>query len=559
MKAILSDDELRIGKLDLVREEDKQKMISWNPEDPFAQAEKTCMHHLVNAKAREIPAYEAICAWDGSLAYAQLEKLATVVAHRLIGLGVGPGIYVPFAYEKSLWTVVATLGILKAGGAFVPLNPQDPKARLGEILMNINADIVVTVDSLVPKFEDLVKYVVVVSAKTVFDDEPEHNVINISDAVAVGPTDPIFVLFTSGSTGQPKGMIHEHGAICTHAVAHGEAMHYHGARVLQFAAHTFDVAIMDIFTTLIYGGTICIPSEEDRRNNIIGVINSMEANHAILTPSFAGLIEPSEVPSLKTLAIGGEALPQDRIQRWAEKVSLISIYGPAEAGICLITPLYARTRPETVGYPLRNSSCWLVDPDDVDCLVPIGAVGELVVAGPSLARGYLNNEAKTRTSFFESPAWAVGLGLGLKRFYRTGDLLRYNTDSFDGSYEFVGRKDSQIKLRGQRIEPGEVEHHIGARIPGVAVSMVTRPEEGCFSGELVAVVQMRGTSTKSSGVRHEAIRLVTDQPLSIETFRGHLSKTLSNYMIPTVCLVINFMPLVPSLKIDRRAVNAWLM
>ena len=551
IETVVSDPGLTIDKIDFVSDDDKEKMISWNPKVPYAQM--TCMHYLVESVARAIPSSEAICAWDGSATYAQLNALSSIAAQQLVRAGVGPGTYVPFAYEKSLWTVVATFAILKAGGAFVPLDPTHPRARLREILNSINATVVVTSDLFASSMQGLAKHVIVIAAKTVSRDQ--SNEIKGFCAASVGPKDPIFVLFTSGSTGKPKGMIHEHGAICTHAITHGEAMGYHGARVLQFAAHTFDVAIIDIFTTLIFGGCICIPSEEDRRSNIVGVINSMKADYAILTPSFAGLIEPSDVPTLKTLAIGGEALPQDRIQRWAERVSLIQIYGPAEVGICLIMHMHSRSSPETVGYPLPNSSCWLVDPDNPHCLVPIGAVGELVVAGPSLARSYLNDEIKTRSCFLEDLDWADQIGLKCGRFYRTGDLLRYNTNLFDGAYDFVGRKDAQIKLRGQRIEPGEIEYHI-ASIPGVAVSMVTRPERGCFAGELVSVVQMRGA--ESSCVLSEPISIALDQSLSIEAVGRHLVGALPGYMVPTVCIVVDNMPFVPSLKINRKLVDNWL-
>lgn len=541
-----------VGQLDCVSDEDKQRMAAWNPKSPYAQM--TCMHYLVEAVARAIPNSEAVCAWDGSLSYSQLDAISSTAAQQLIHAGVRPGIYVPFAFEKSLWTAVATLAILKAGGAFVPLDPTHPKARLREILTGIQADVIVTSDTFSLTFKGIVKNVIVLSQHTVCSNDYEE--IGSTDFPVVQPSDPIFVLFTSGSTGQPKGMILEHGAICTHAIAHGKAMGYQGARVLQFAAHTFDVAIMDIFTTLIFGGTICIPSEEDRRNNITAVISSMKANYAILTPSFANLIDPDDVPTLKTLAIGGEALTRDQIHRWAHKVSLIQIYGPAEVGICLLTQMHPdETLPETVGYPLSNSSCWLVDPENPNTLVPIGAVGELVVAGPSLATRYLNNDAKTKSSFLTDLTWANALALKHQRFYRSGDLLRYNVDAFDGSYDFVGRKDTQIKLRGQRIETGDVEHHI-ASMPGVAISMVTRPKSGCFTGELVAIVQMR--KSKSFQIRDEPISISPDQYLSIETVKEHLAKSLPAYMWPVACLVITSMPFVASMKINRRSIDTWL-
>ena len=259
--------ELRLCQLDVVSEHDKQMMLTWNPKEPFATMQETCMHHLVEGRAREIPGCEAVCAWDGSLTYSQLDALSSIAARRLACLGVGPGVYVPFAFEKSKWAVVASLAILKAGGAFVPLNPRDPPTRLTEILRNVNAVVVVTTETFVATFESLVKHVEVISADTIhqrpINEEPssyiEANGLNSSHIKTVSPKHPIFVLFTSGSTGKPKGMIHDHAAICTHAMTHGEAMGYHGARVLQFAAHTFDVAIIDIFTTLTFGGCVCIP------------------------------------------------------------------------------------------------------------------------------------------------------------------------------------------------------------------------------------------------------------------------------------------------------------
>ncbi|KAL9031259.1 MAG: hypothetical protein Q9196_000697 [Gyalolechia fulgens] len=565
IRSFFVDGERRVGQLDFVCETDKQLMRGWNPPNPFTAEKRKCMHELVEAKAQAIPDAEAICAWDGTLTCMELNALSDIVARRLNQMGVRPGMYVPFAYEKSMWTVVATLAILKAGGAFVPLNPRDPSERLAEISQTVNARVIATSTAFVSRFESLLGNVAVVSAEAIClgarngwcHDGSSTNTDIATSQRLVTPEDAIFVLFTSGSTGRPKGMIHTHASICTHALAHGEAMAYDSARVLQFAAHTFDVAIMDMFTTLLFGGCICIPSEEDRCTNITDFINEMHVDHAILTPSFAGLIEPSDVPTLETLAIGGEALPQDRIERWADKVRFIQIYGPAEVGICLTKNMDAVTRPDNVGFPLCNSSCWLVDPEHSDRLVPIGAVGELIVAGPSLAQGYVNDEAKTQLSFIDAPSWARSLGLLYQRFYRTGDLLKYDVCAFDGSYVFVGRKDAQIKLRGQRIEPGEVEYHLG-RLPGVSVSMVARPTEGHWAGKLLAVVQMQQVSGERVRVKHTPIRLAHVQTLSVETVREELAKVLPGYMIPTTCLVVENMPFVPSLKIDRRQVNTWL-
>lgn len=550
---VLNDTQLMVYQLDLVTQEDKATAARFNHDELYEQ--KTCMHYLVESTARVMAQGEAVCAWDGNLTYGELDSVASVVAKRLVREGLQLGDQVPFAYEKSLWTVVATLAILKAGGAFVPIDGTQPKSRLKEILRSTAAKLVLTSDTFAPVLQGLVEKVIVISHSTVNLNEEAARGLNWS--VTVRPEDPIFVLFTSGSTGTPKGMILEHGAICTHAIAHGTLMRYHKARVLQFAAYTFDVAIMDIFTTLVFGGCICILSEEDRRSNIIAAIQEMKVDHAILTPVMANLIDPADVPTLKTLCVGGEALRQDCVNRWADKICLIQIYGPAEVGICMAIRVVAgKTQPETVGYPLSNSSCWLVDPEDPNKLVSIGAVGELVVAGPSLARGYLNNEAKTKSSFLTNLAWAKGTFLENERFFRTGDLLRYNTSLLDGSFDFIGRKDAQIKLRGQRIEPGEVEYFIG-RMPGVTSCMVTRPDGGELEGQLVAIVQLG--NRKTSKILMEAIAIDQQRELRLEELKQYLSKFLPDYMLPTACITLEVIPLVPSLKIDRNQVKKWLM
>ncbi|KAL8873063.1 MAG: hypothetical protein Q9174_001401, partial [Haloplaca sp. 1 TL-2023] len=548
--SLMLEQKLTISDINWLSSHNEERLVSWNPNDPFRAEQRDCMHHLFERKACKLAARPAICAWNGNVTYSELDSLASTAAKRLQRLGVRPGVYVPFAYEKSMWTVVAMLAILKAGGAFVPLNPGDPPVRLAEIVGNVKASVVITMQSLAHLFMGMVEYVEIISEETVGLEKSDHDwdesTLSVEDPSvqrdSVCPGDPIFVLFTSGSTGKPKGMIHSHAAICTHTMAHGTAMGYHQARVLQFAAHTFDVAIIDVFTTLIFGGCICIPSEEDRKSDIVGFINRTEVDFAILTPSFAGLIDPCDVPTLRTVAIGGEALPQDRIEKWSNKTRLLQIYGPAEVGICIVNEMRPTTPPENVGFTLPNCACWLVDPDDSDSLVPIGAVGELVVAGPSLTLGYLNDDYRTAASFLHRPSWATRLGLQYHHFYKSGDLLR---------------KDSQIKLRGQRIEPGEVEYHLG-RLPGIAVSMVTLPKDGCYAGEVVAVVQMQGINGERSRIKNDAIRLASKQTLTLAMVRDTLNKLLPSYMVPSVCLVIDSMPFVPSMKIDRKAVANWL-
>ena len=538
----------QLGHIECMSAEEKVRILKWNPRLP--EILPNCVHYLVGSTMEKHPGCEAVCSWDGSLTYEQLDQFSSNLAACLVVAGAKIGDYVPFTFEKSMWAVVAALAILKAGAAFVPLDPSHPRVRLKEILKSTNAKIVVTSNSLGHLFEDLDKRVIPVSLETI-DLHPRNDVALPS----VQPSDPVFALFTSGSTGQPKGMIHTHGAICTYFLTHGELMGYHKSRVFQFSAYTFDAAILDIFTTLIFGGCVCVPSEEDRLSNITGVMNEMKVDFALLTPSFASLIAPDNVPSLKNLCVAGESLTQGVIDRWAGKVRLMNAYGPAEVGICFLIDVGSDTRAETIGHPLQNCSCWLVDPTDQDRLVPVGAVGELVVAGPSLAKEYLNNEAKTKASFINGLAWAKSMGMKERTFFKTGDLLRYNTDTMDGSCDFMRRKDTQIKLHGQRIEAGDVECGL-LKLPAVAVAVVVLPKQGCFAGELVAVLQM--SSSKAPRFSNKPISLGLQSLLDEETVRVFLERNLPDYMVPKGYLVIASMPVNQSGKIDRKAIISWV-
>ena len=528
---------------------DKRTLQSWNSNALFLRND--CLHHLVNDSVNSVPGAEAVCAWDGVLTYQELDSYSTSVAQHLISIGVCRGTFVPFAFEKSCWTVVAMLAALKAGGAFVPLDPEHPPSRIKEICDDVDAKIILTSNSYGSKFRDLVEQVVVVCPETVAVFQEQS--IDDFKFPSVHPSDPVLVLFTSGSTGRPKGIIQEHRAICTHTLAHGEELGYHNARVLQFSAYTWDVAVIDIFTTLTFKGCVCIPSEEDRKFDVTRVIRSLKVELALLTPSFASLIDPESVPTLRTLILAGEALKQDVMKRWAGKVTLFNAFGPAEVGFCTINKVDPNwSRAETVGLP-SNSSCWLVDPADYNKLVPIGAIGELVVAGPSMAREYLNDPTKTSSSFIIQPSWADATDY--QRYYKTGDLLKYNLDSMDGSFDFVGRRDLQIKRHGQRMELGEVEHHL-SKIPNVGMSMVAAPKEGCFQGDLVAIVQLRETG--ATKVENQSITVISTESLTLAVVIEQLSSLVPRYMLPSALLVVEGMPLTASMKLERRRVNSWL-
>lgn len=204
------------------------------------------------------------------------------------------------------------------------------------------------------------------------------------------------------------------------------------------------------------GGVVCIPSEDERLNTITEAMNAMKVNWAVLTPSFVGFIDPVDVPGLKTLVLAGEAMSESHVATWS-KINLVNGYGPSECSVCAVanSSVTAGTSPTNIGKPV-GVHAWIVDRYNHDTLVPIGCVGELLLQGPSLARGYHNDPDKTAVSFVTAPPWAKN-----QRWlcYKTGDLVR---QCIDGSFVFVGRKDTQVKVHGQRVELGEIEAHLDA-------------------------------------------------------------------------------------------------
>ncbi|KAH7179819.1 uncharacterized protein B0J16DRAFT_323293 [Fusarium flagelliforme] len=529
---------------------DKSLLQSFLPRTPTKI--QSSVIDLWRESVRTAPRAPAIDAWDGTLTYNELDEAAEKLALQLLSKGVRTGDFVPFSFEKSVWMVVAILAILKAGAAFVAVDPSQPEARAKEIISQINARLIVTSPSQSKRFTQMEFDVLQVSQITT---EEEDNTHHSRQLPRVLPNDPAVCIFTSGSTGKPKGIVVQHQALTTRMLAEGGALSYRGVRALQFAASTWDIFITDIFATLLHQGCVCIPSEQDRLFNLAEFCTNHKVTLAIVTPSLANTLSPASFPTLKTLIFSGEALRKDVVARWSSQsgLALYQGYGPAETGGCIIGPL--TNRAEVIGHAVKEYICVLVDPKNHNRLVPVGAVGELLVAGPGLLQEYIKDPARTDAAVVQNPPWISELGVGEIRFYKTGDLLRYNIDTLDGSLEFVGRTDGQVKYHGQRIELGEVEHNLGL-FPDISHSMATLVKEGPWNGQLVAVVQVgtsnhHGTSTDS--IEH---RDSVDIQAKMTEF---LSSRLPRYMIPSKILIAKGLPLNASMKLDRAAIQKWII
>ncbi|KAJ5576610.1 hypothetical protein N7535_003536 [Penicillium sp. DV-2018c] len=553
---VLAAENTAISQLNLFSQNDWQRIRKWN--STTLQVHDRCIHEAIHDQMLSGPDREAVCAWDGSLTYAELDHQASKLACHLRMQGVGPEVRVALCFDKSKWNVVAMLSVMKAGGAFVPLDPTHPTSRLQGLIESVEASVVLCSDRLAEKLSPISGTLIPLCANTL--DRLPDPADGVDLASGVTGQNAAYVLFTSGSTGEPKGTLLEHRAFLSGSIVHGPGLRvFRDSRCLQFAAHTFDASLAETLTPLIHGACVCIPSEEARLNDIVTAINEMRVTQACFTPSFIGFIEIESVPGLESLVLAGEAMSQSQLATWS-KIKLVNGYGPTEASVASV--LNSNVTPDTdckdIGLPV-GVKAWLVNPDNHDELVPVGCPGELLLEGPPLARCYVNNPQKTNESFIYDPAWTKldPEGGSNRRFYKTGDLVRYNSDT--GALNYIGRKDTQVKVHGQRIELGEIENQLSKDV-NVTHCSVFFPKTGFSKGRLAAVVSSTGLLAEQSDSDLVPLRLISALKKAelVPGIRERLSARLPTYMVPAVWLCVEALPLLPSGKLDRKGIATWV-
>lgn len=543
---------LPLSQLDPVHESTKSSIWAWNANMPANTVE--CVHSMVAKQVSLRPQAQAVRGWDADFSYAEVDELSNRLAQHLLGFGVAPEVFVPVCFDKSAWTVIAMLAVLKAGGGVVPLDATHPAEALEGKVVDSGAHIVVASEVRASIFETMVPYVVTVGPQ-LLSQLPVASVPAGLDS-QVSPQDPAFVMFTSGSTGKPKGVVLCHQALVSSALAHGAALGLGPhTRFLQFAAHTFDNSLEEMFTTLMHGGCVCVPSEADRLGDLPGAIDRLDANFMDLTPTVAALLRPADVPKIKGMAVGGEALTREVLDIWGGAIPVHNQYGPSECSINATHRLHLDAAGDVANIGTSvGSVSWVVDPRDHNRLVPVGCVGELLIEGPILARGYLGRPAETAKAFIEMPGWAAldprHGERGRRRMYKTGDLVRYNSD---GSLVYLGRKDTQVKLHGQRIELGEIEHHVKASLPPAAQSSVDLITLGQSQQKMLAVFI---SLEINSAEQVEILPMSDDFAALAQAIFGAMTAKLASYMVPNLFLPVSRMPLTSSGKLDRRRLRA---
>jgi amino acid adenylation domain-containing protein/non-ribosomal peptide synthase protein (TIGR01720 family) len=559
LENMIEQPETQLGQLNHIPVSNWRQIAEWNKAMP--ETVEMCIHEVFEQQVRLNPEAPAICAWDGEFTYAQVDSLSTRLSYYLTNFGVMPDSFVALCFDKSAYTIIAMIAVLKAGGACVPLDAGHPKPALELRVLETGAQVVLSSPSRTHLLDDVVPYAIPVD-ETLFVQLEEIDPYEITKAA---PENAAFVIFTSGSTGKPKGVVLEHRSLVTSAAAHGAALGVdQSTRFLQFASYSFDNSLEEIFTTLMRGGCVCVPSEDDRMNNLAKAMNDLDVNFTDMTATVAAFLNPSDVPKLKGLAIGGEAPTKEIKETWCSVLPLQNIYGPTECSInCCHNPDVGVSSDVTnIGRAVGGVS-WVVDANDHNNLVPVGCVGELLIEGPILARHYLHNPEKTQQSFIEDPSFMVTLAEKIgniavfpptgHRMYKTGDLVRYNSD---GSLVYLGRKDTQVKLNGQRIELGEIEHRIQSALPSngqCSVDLIVRRNGEITSKALVAFVCLESDSKKPTQSDADFILPMTQsfQSIALNT-KSAISSQIQSYMVPNVYIPVSFFPMTSSGKLNRR-------
>ncbi|KAL8334324.1 hypothetical protein RB598_008868 [Gaeumannomyces tritici] len=560
LSAIEATPDAGVDSLELLPPKHLSQLKRWGEAIP-PLVDRT-VHCLFGDACRARPDASAIHAWDAHFSYAELDDASSRLAGLLVERGIEPGSFVAMCFEKSAWVAVAFLAIHKVGAAFLLLEPDAPRERTQYMLEKTEISMVLCSAACSASVEGWGMASMVVDKDAIA--APAGPACRLPD---VPSSSAAYVVFTSGTTGQPKGAVVEHGAFCTAAVAQAQNMSIGPeSRCLQFASFAFDIAMLEMVTPLLVGGCVCMPQKQDMVADLPGVVRNMKVTWAFLTPSFARTLSPEAgLAPLETLFLGGEPLSQRDIDAWADKVRLGNGYGPAEcAVISSAMPRATRsTEASNIGHP---SGCarWVTELGNRQRLVPIGAVGELLLEGAPLSRGYVNDPARTAEVFVAGLAWAPHVGRTPEtRFYATGDLVRLNSD---GSLTFVGRRDDQVKIHGQRIELGEIHHHL-ATMHEIRHSVVLSPSEGPLRGRLVAVLELKDSCSTAdaadAAATHEPMRLVAPsmRPRAAECvgrIRNALARRLPAYMVPTTWIAVHQIPMMVSRKLHLPTVQAWI-
>jgi amino acid adenylation domain-containing protein len=520
----------------LTPEERNRQLVEWNRTNaPYP--EDLCVHKLFEQIVEGQSGDPALTYTDGAgpdrsskLTYDELNRRGNQLAHYLRGLGVGPESLVGVCTERSIEMVIGILGTLKAGGAFVPLDPAYPQDRLSFMVEDSGVTVLLTQESLVSSLPQSTSRVVRLDSDwPVIAQQPVSNL-----SLNTVPDSLAYVIYTSGSTGRPKGTMLRHGGLCNLATVHRREFEVGpGSKILQFSSLSFDASVWEFVMALLNGATLCLAGRDiiGSGHALVDFIRAEAITTVTLPPSVLSVFPHEQLSELRTIIVAGEKCPGELVEKWGAGRKFFDAYGPTETTVCASMHLCSGRYPQgpPIGLPIANFQLYVLDANMQP--VPVGVPGELHIGGVGLARGYLRRPGVTAERFVPNP-FSESAG---SRLYKSGDLCRQMTD---GTVEFLGRVDHQVKVRGFRIELGEIESVL-AHYPGIRDSVVLAREDTPGDKKLVAYM------VPESDERPDAPDL-----------KSFLKEKLPDYMVPSSYVILDEMPLTPNKKVDRKALPA---
>ncbi|MGW0205989.1 amino acid adenylation domain-containing protein [Streptomyces sp. NPDC003233] len=535
LQAMTDDPAAEVGRIELLDAAERRRVVhEWNR--TAREYPATTWPALFEALAARTPGATAVVLEDTELSYAQLNGRANQLARSLVAAGIGPESVVALALPRSIELITAMLAVSKAGGAYLPLDLEHPAERLAFMCADAApACVVIGERSPAGLPGDLPRIVLDSRPGAPANPGPAADLTDADRLAPLLPDHPAYVIYTSGSTGRPKGVVVTHAGVASLAFAQiarlGVDEH---SRVLQFASPSFDAAFSEVSMALLSGAALVLA----RADQLVpgAALTELSARHALthvtLPPAVLGAMRPGELPANLTINVAGEACPAEAVATWSPGRRMVNAYGPTEGTVCatMSDPLSGTGTPP-IGRPIDNMRVLVLD--GALRPVPAGVVGELYLAGPGLARGYLRRPALTAQRFLACPAEAARVPG--ERMYRTGDLVRWRAD---GQLEFLGRADDQVKIRGFRIEPGEIESVL-ARDSSVREVAVVAREDVPGDRRLIAYV-----------APHEG------RTIDPEVARRSAGEVLPRHMVPAAVVVLDRLPLTPNGKLDRRELPA---
>ncbi|TCJ89555.1 amino acid adenylation domain-containing protein [Nocardia alba] len=539
LEAVADDPTVVVGDIDWLEADERAALTSRVGTHTVEVSEPSAtLPEVFAAAVRDNGDGIAVVAGDTTMSYAQLSERSSRLARTLIGRGAGPERPVLVAVARSMESVVAWWAVVQSGAAYVPVDPSYPEGRIAQMMSDSGATLGITVSSVRAQLPGAVDWIVLddpaVAAR--IDTEASGPISDDERPRPLRPADVAYVVFTSGSTGVPKGVAVTHSGIADFVSGRrADRALGHSSRVLHFASPSFDAALLEILIAVSGAGALIVaPTGIYGGGELAEFLRTRRVTHAFITPAALASVDPAGLDDLRLVMSGGEEVPADLVSRWAgtdvagaRKFQVL--YGPTEATIIATAtgPLAPEDRP-TIGVPLPGIQALVLDARLRP--VPVGVAGELYLAGSALARGYLNRVGTDAARFVAHPFAESG-----RRMYRTGDVVRWNVG---GELEFLGRNDFQVKIRGYRVELGEIDAVLSARAEvAYAVTLPWRAGEG--PARLVSYVVPEAGASPSG-----------------EQLRAALVEALPSYLVPAAVMMLDAIPLSPNGKLDRAALPA---